>query len=451
MRYFAFTLALGVVLCASRADSQTFTTLAQFTGTGGTAIGANPFGSLTVAGTTLYGMTSEGGANGYGNVFSIGIDGTNYQDPLSFTGTGGAAVGGNPLGGLALDGTTLYGMTSEDYAKGYGNIFSVGANGTGYQNLVSFSGSGGAAIGSLPYGNLTLAGTTIYGMTSGEVFLTTPTSGGFFLSTSGNVFSIGANGTNYQNLLSFTGSGSGGAANGLLPGIGNLTLVGTTLYGTTEDGGTHGDGNLFSVGVNGSNYQNLLSFTGTGGAASGVSPLSLTLAGTTFYGVTFLGGSDGDGNVFSVGVNGTNYQNLVSFTGSGSTGAANGLKAAGSLILSGTRLYGMTSDGGVYGEGNIFSLGIDGSGYRDLYDFTGGAGGGGGGGDLTLSGGTLFGVTFFGGDLSLGNGLGDGTVFALTLPTPTPEPGTLALVGAGAIALVSYRWRRMRPRRDNRR
>ena len=69
-------------------------------------------GSLTLNGTTLYGMTLQGGSNGDGNIFSVGIDGTNYQNLVSFTGTGGTASGSFSTWRLTLNGTTLYGMTS---------------------------------------------------------------------------------------------------------------------------------------------------------------------------------------------------------------------------------------------------------------------------------------------------------------------------------------------------
>jgi uncharacterized repeat protein (TIGR03803 family) len=250
----------------------------------------------------------------------------------------------------------------------------------------------------------------------------------------GNIFSVGIGGTNYKNLISFTGNG-GTASGEFAPG--SLTLSDTTLYGMTQSGGANGNGNIFSVGVDGTNYKNLISFTGNGGTASGsFASGSLTLSNTTLYGMTQRGGASGDGNIFSVGVDGTNYKNLISFTGTG--GAASGLKPFGSLILSDTTVYGMTTRGGANGWGNIFGVGIDGSGYDDLYDFTDGADGAGPSGDLTLSGGTLFGMTQAGGANSRG------TVFALALPVPTPEPGTLALVGAGAVAIVSYRWRRGR-------
>jgi hypothetical protein len=92
--------------------------------------------------------------------------------------------------------------------------------------------------------------------------------------------------------------------------------------------------------------------------------------------------------------------------------------------------------------GNIFSVGIDGSDYVDLHNFTGGTSGCWPDGDLTLSGGTLFGMTS--GYNTQYGAINDGTIFALTLPAPVPEPGTLALVGAVAVAVVSYRWRRTR-------
>lgn len=391
MRSVALVLGLGVALCTSTAHSQTFKTLVSFTGTGGTASGYSPRGSLTLSGSTLYGMTFYGGINGLGNVFSVGVNGTNYQNLVSFTGAGGAASGANPNGSLTLSGSTLYGMTNSGGTDNLGTLFSVDVNGASYQNLVSFS---SATVGVYPLGGLTLGNATLYGMTTLD---------GTGPYDSGTIFSVGTGGANYQNLVTFTGTS--GAEIGSEP-FGDVTLGGTTLYGMTNYGGVNGLGNIFSVSVSGTNYQNLLSFTGSGGAASGKNPQgSLTLSGTTLFGMTEFGGAYGYGNIFSVGVNGTNYQNLVSFTGS--SGTAPGLEPHGSLTLSGTTLYGMTNGGGSVNGGVIFSVGIDGSGYQDLYSFfTGSSGGAYPDGDVTLSGGTLFGMT---------NGYGtygDGTIFA---------------------------------------
>jgi uncharacterized repeat protein (TIGR03803 family) len=428
MKYLASVLALAIALSAGRANSQTFSMLVQFTDTGGTATGYRPYGSLTVGGTNLFGMTFGGGAQGDGNIFSVGNDGTNYQNLVSFTGTSGTAAGMNPYGSLTLVGTTLYGMTSGGGANGDGNIFSLGMDGTNYQNLVSFTGTGGTAIGMNPVGGaLTIIGTTIYGTTY---------YGG--ASGNGNIFSVGTDGTNYQSLVSFTGTS--GTAIGQFA-VGELTLSGKALYGTTQQGGASGNGNIFSVGTDGTNYQNLVSFTGTGGTAYGRTPQgSLAISGTTLYGMTSDVGPKFAGNVFSVGTDGTSYQNLVTFTGIGVSGSASGYEPFGSLIISGTSLYGMTFEGGS-GGGNIFSVGVDGSDFQDLYNFTGGSTGVCPYGDLTLSDGTLFGMT------TQGVKNDYGTVFALALPeTPTPEPGALALVGAALATVAAYRWRRIRPR-----
>ncbi len=94
----------------------------------------------------------------------------------------------------------------------------------------------------------------------------------------------------------------------------------------------------------------------------------------------------------------------------------------------------MTYAGGADAAGNIFSVGINGSGFQDFYDFTGGIDGQQPCGDLTLSDGTLFGMT------QTGGANGYGTVFALALPVP--EPGSLALLAVGVLGLLGYGWRR---------
>jgi uncharacterized repeat protein (TIGR03803 family) len=420
MKYVLCTFAIGLALSMGTASAQNFKSLLSFSGSDGATIGVLPLGSLTVSGTTIYGMTSGSQSFTYGNVFSVGVDGTNYQNLLSFTESNGTTNGWNPqIGGLTLSGTALYGMTAFG-GKGIGNLFSVGADGTIFQNFHTFGLS--ATDGRTPQGSLTLGGTTLYGMTYSG------------LNSAGTVFSIGLDGANYKTLVSFTGTG--GAAAGFLP-QGNLTLSGTTLYGATQEFSPN-PGNVFSVGTDGTSYQNLVTFTGTGGTANGKLPTSgLLLSGTRIYGMTAYGGIGG-GNIFSVGIDGTNYEDLIDFTGSG--GTAIGSFPEGSLTLVGTTFYGETGRGGTHSAGNIFSVGIDGSGFQDLYDFTGGTDGLHPETGLALSGGTLFGVTSGGGANNFG------TVYAFALPAPTPEPGTLALLGVAATAIQLSRRRRVRRR-----
>ncbi len=274
-----------------------YQSLFTFSGNGGAYPGDNPGGVLTLSGTTLYGATHSGGS-GYGNVFSVGVDGSGFQNLISLSGTGGPYPGNSP-GSPALSGTTLYETGLGGFAVGNdGNIFSVGTNGTGFQNLVTLSGTGGAFPGQTPEGGLALGGTTFYGVAF---------QGG--TPNSGVIFSVGANGAGYKSLLTFNGT------NGSYPD-GGLTLSGTTLFGTTtEESG--GYGNFFSVGIDGSSFRNLVSFTGYGGAYPGQRPEGgLTLIGTNLYGTTNSGAND-YGTVFCVGTDGTGYRNLVSFTGVG--------------------------------------------------------------------------------------------------------------------------------------
>ena len=51
----------------------------------------HPYGSLTLSGSTLYGMTTYGGANNDGTIFSIPVTGGTPTTLLSFNGTDGEA------------------------------------------------------------------------------------------------------------------------------------------------------------------------------------------------------------------------------------------------------------------------------------------------------------------------------------------------------------------------
>jgi autotransporter-associated beta strand protein/uncharacterized repeat protein (TIGR03803 family) len=95
----------------------------------------NPLGGLTISGTTLYGMTTAGGASNHGNIFSIGTNGMGFTNLYSFT---GGTDGGYPTGGVTLSGGTLFGMT---FAGGTG----AGANGvTGVGTVFAYALSGAA-------------------------------------------------------------------------------------------------------------------------------------------------------------------------------------------------------------------------------------------------------------------------------------------------------------------
>lgn len=151
------------------------------------------------------------------------------------------------------------------------------------------------------------------------------------------------------------------------------------------------------------------------GSKDGASPGGgLTLSGDTLYGTASAGGSAGNGSVFAVNTDCTGFTNLHSFTAYAGSPAANsdGACPQCGLILSGKFLYGTTSKGGTSGSGTVFKLNVDGTGFTTLHSFTALN-------DLTNSDGAepqaglILSDDILYGTASKGGGLGKGTVFAL--------------------------------------
>jgi uncharacterized repeat protein (TIGR03803 family) len=131
--------------------------------------------------------------------------------------------------------------------------------------------------------------------------------------------------------------------------IGDLVLSNNILYGTAAAGGSWGAGTVFAVNTDGTGFSVLHSFTG--GSDGNRPDGGLILSGNTLYSAAYAGGSLGLGTVFAVNTDGTGFTNLYSFTG-GSDGA----NPIGGLILSSNTLYGTTRNGGSSGNGTAFSL-----------------------------------------------------------------------------------------------
>lgn len=83
----------------------------------------------------------------------------------------------------------------------------------------------------------------------------------------------------------------------------------------------------------------------------------------------------------------------------------------GGLLKFGNVLYGTAAEGGAYGYGTAFKLGLDGT-FTKLYDFKGGADGAHPNGNLVEHGGVFYGTTRKGGGTK--TMFGGGTVFSLT-------------------------------------
>jgi len=142
----------------------------------------------------------------------------------------------------------------------------------------------------------------------------------------------------------------------------------------------------------------------------GANPMGgLVLSNNILYGTAAAGGSWGAGTVFAVNTDGTGFSVLHSFTG-----GSDGNRPDGGLILSGNTLYSAAYAGGSSGLGTVFAVNTDGTGFTNLYDFTGGSDGANPVGGLIISSNTLHGTARYGGTS------GNGTVFSLSLPPLPP-------------------------------
>jgi uncharacterized repeat protein (TIGR03803 family) len=133
------------------------------------------------------------------------------------------------------------------------------------------------------------------------------------------------------------------------------------LYGTTANGGIYGEGAVFRITPNGA-ITTLYSFTGGNDGRNSYAGLIQASDGW-LYGTTQYGGSYGEGTVFRISTGGT-LTTLYSFTGA----ADGGNPAAGLIQASDGGLYGTASAGNFYGT--IFRITTNG-GFALLYSFTG--------------------------------------------------------------------------------
>ena len=321
-------LALGCwALLVLPVKAQIYSVLYSFTNS---PDGASPYAGLILSSNVLYGTTSSGGSSGAGTVFQINTDGTGFTVLRSFT---NSPDGANPAASLTLSGNVLYGTTKQGGRAGYGTVFKVNKDGTGYTVLNNFLNSGGGD-GANPVASLTLSSNVFYG---------TAGSGGTM--GYGAVFKVNTDGTGFTVLQNFSASG----LNYGTDPVASLTLSGNVLYGTTSLGGINGYGAVFKVNTDGTACTVLRSFANTPDGAS--SYAGLILSSNVLYGTTSSGGISGAGTVFQINTDGTGFTVLRSFTNS-----PDGANPAANLTMSGNVLYGTTKQGGRAGYGTVFNI-----------------------------------------------------------------------------------------------
>jgi uncharacterized repeat protein (TIGR03803 family) len=287
----------------------------------------------------LYGTTTIGGATGNGIIYTMNADGTGFQKLHEFT----DAQGYEPIGKLleASDGK-LYGTTRWGGPVNGGLLFRIDKTGANFQVVYSFplSNESYSPIGGLVEDNAGfLYGTTIYGVLG-----------------TGTVYRVSKTGTGFTVVKTF-GSDLQFPRDG-------LELDNGWLYGTCGSGGAGGNGGVYRLQTDGTGYQVLHDFIGT---SLGAFPIAIPIVASNgkLYGTTNQGGTSGEGTLWSMDLNGANFTSLKSFSGS-----TDGSYPIGSLIQ-GTDglLYGINASGGPAFGGTVYRTNLDGSNFTVVKSF----------------------------------------------------------------------------------
>lgn len=154
-------------------------------------------------------------------------------------------------------------------------------------------------------------------------------------------------------LHSFAGTDGAGPAGGLVNSIGNLNLGGK-VYGVTQGGGYRNNGVVYSVDSATGAFTVLHAFHGGNGGGVPYGHLTFFTDGN-LYGTTSEGGGHGLGSIFRITPNGV-FTMLDCFNGRNGATPVGGLSASFNGLSINGALFGVTTAGGSYGAGTVYSI-----------------------------------------------------------------------------------------------
>jgi uncharacterized repeat protein (TIGR03803 family) len=394
--------------------------------------GLYPVASLIDVNGTLYGTTENGGAEGFGTVFSLDPTSSTEKVVHSF---GIGSDGLYPYAGLVearglLYGTTQAGGTGSGCSPGCGTVFVLDPK-TGIEKvLYSFCVLTNCADGAGPEAALTYVNGKLYGTTSSSG------SCAFSAGLCGTVFSFDLS-TNTQKVL-YSFCNQPNCVDGSEP-LASLIAVNGMLYGTTFSGGSStgcfsgGCGTVFAIDPNTGLEKVIYSFCSQQNCTDGRAPAAnLIDVKGTLYGTTSGGGahcSEGCGTVVSIDPD-TGAEKVVHSLCHRPNCSDGAFPEAGLIDVRGA-LYGTASMGGARAHcrylndlycGTVFRLNPNTGVEKMLHSFCKQSPCK--SGDFPAAGvidvgGTLYGTTEFGGTGQCrpqGNQSGCGTVYAVSLP-----------------------------------
>jgi len=337
----------------ARAIPMPATTLHQFGSVPPNYDGLVPSSLLQGQDGMLYGTAEFGGLPGYGVVFKMNIDGSDFQVIHSFVGLDGAA----PNSLIQAPDGTLYGTTrfgGIDFTpltpSGLGVLFQLNTDGSNFQVRHLFTGTEGANPNHVLFGQDGLIyGTTISGglNNTGVVFEYDPYNPFIFVRF--NFDPLTSTGQNYS---------------GNYPTSLSQTSNGVILI-TMASGGEYGSGTILLSDFTGffSLFYAFSPLDIHGDNSDGAGPTSLLQGSDGYlYGTTQYGGANGKGTVFKfITIPGPTI--LHNFTGSDGAFPTHLIQGVNG------KLFGTTVSGGTYSGGVTFALDPYGISFDILHHF----------------------------------------------------------------------------------
>lgn len=193
--------------------------------------------NLVLSNNTLFGSTdTQNGSDTAWQIFSIRTDGTGYKIRFNHK------ITGTSPSSLILLGDKLYGTTYGGF-NDEGSIFCVDTNGNGFKELHIFNNIDGS-----DHQNCLISEGIIYGVSYGGN------------NNSGTVYRIDTSGTDFRIIHSLTPDSDGYAPKAMIKDH-------DVLYGITYDNGlplNEGNGTVFRLDTNGTNFKVLHCFYGDG-------------------------------------------------------------------------------------------------------------------------------------------------------------------------------------------
>ncbi len=352
---FILLLCLGVSL---EGKGQNFRTLKHFPANASDGHGI--WQLILASNGKLYGITSEGGSSNEGTLFCMDIDGSNYSILVHFAGN---SKGNNPKGLIQGSDGKLYGNTHGGGVNAGGVIFRLNLDGSGYEIIHEHTFGNGynsqqpifqADDGKL-YGVIN-NGMAIHNVIN-QVFPNP-------IPSSDVIFRLNPDGTSYEEIYHFNNT----IADGLAVYCGFMQANNGKLYGLTEWGGINNQGVIFSLNLDGSGFQKLIDFDGINKGAKSANGSLMQASDGKIYGVTSQGGVTNDGVIFRLNVDGSGFQKLLDF--GFSTSQTYGNQGVSFLEAPDGKLYGTNYNGGNDGNGKIYSINKDGTGFQSIFDFS---------------------------------------------------------------------------------